>query len=234
MDPDPIAVRMKRMADAADLRLPRSFVTRGSVLACCIHLMSPEGLQSQQDSAASIMAGISNHGRNKTEPYATAGDRAYLIGTQDGNFPDLGTHTPGEMGGLWVHPIKLIDGFWATVIDRTPARTLPSRAARSSSTTRTAEQFSYGQVLDSIVVDRFQFSPDGHAGVVVQYTFRNTAGRTRRLSIDLSVKTDLLPVWYSDQIGIRDGPDTVAWLPTENIFVARDVKQSLVRCMGRP
>src|SRR5215207_4636103 len=65
--------------------------------------------------AGSVLKGISNHGANKTDPYATAGDRSYLIGTQDGNFPDLGSHVPGEMGGLWIHPIKLIDGFWARV-----------------------------------------------------------------------------------------------------------------------
>src|SRR6478736_3073384 len=74
-------------------------------------------LPAQADPAAPVMAGLSNHGRNRDRPYVTAGDRAYLIGTQDGNFPDLGGHVPGEMGGLWLHPIKLVDGFWATVID---------------------------------------------------------------------------------------------------------------------
>ncbi len=39
--------------------------------------------------------GISNQGRNKQKPYVTAGDRTYLIGTQDGNFPDMGQHVPG-------------------------------------------------------------------------------------------------------------------------------------------
>ncbi|MFL5449253.1 MAG: amylo-alpha-1,6-glucosidase [Gemmatimonadales bacterium] len=180
------------------------------------------------------MAGISNHGRNQTEPYATAGDRAYLIGTQDGDFPDLGTHTPGEMGGLWVHPIKLIDGFWATVTDMDSGQNAALSGSKEFINYPYGGKFSYGQVLDSIVVDRFQFSPDGHAGVIVQYTFRNTAGRTRRLSIDLSAKTDLLPVWYSDQIGIRDSPDTVTWLPTENIFVARDVKSPWFAVWGAP
>ena len=50
------------------------------------------------DYVAAILAGISNHGRNKQQPYVTAGDRTYLIGTQDGEFPDLGVHVPGERG----------------------------------------------------------------------------------------------------------------------------------------
>src|SRR5579863_3629816 len=71
----------------------------------------------ESDYAAPILAGISNQGRNREQPYVTAGDRAYLIGTQDGNFPDMGKHVPGEMGGLWLPPIKLVDGFQAQVTD---------------------------------------------------------------------------------------------------------------------
>ena len=48
-------------------------------------------------------------------PYIAAGDRAYAIGAQDGGFPDMGWHVKGEMGGLWAHPIKLLDGFWLRV-----------------------------------------------------------------------------------------------------------------------
>ncbi len=39
-------------------------------------------------------------------PFATTGNRVYLVGFQDGTFPDLGWHIQGEMGGLWDHPIK--------------------------------------------------------------------------------------------------------------------------------
>ncbi|KNC72157.1 hypothetical protein SARC_15291 [Sphaeroforma arctica JP610] len=47
--------------------------------------------------------------------FVTAGNRAYLIGHQDGSFPPMGWHIAGEMGGLWTHPIKLLDGFDATL-----------------------------------------------------------------------------------------------------------------------
>ena len=48
-------------------------------------------------------------------PFVAAGDRVYLIGHQNGSFPDLGWHVEGEMGGIWLHPIKLMDGFSASV-----------------------------------------------------------------------------------------------------------------------
>jgi glycogen debranching enzyme len=198
--------------------------TRLVLLCLCLALTRPSLLRSQDDYTTSTLAGISNRGRNQTEPYVTAGDRAYLIGTQEGNFPDMGDHVPGEMGGLWVHPIKLIDGFWATVMDSVTGQD----AALSKSTEFVnfpyGNRFRYGPVLDSLEIDRFQFSPDGQPGVIVQYTFANGAERTRQLTFQLSVKTDLRPVWFSERLGITDARDTVAWEPTKRFFVARDTE----------
>jgi len=195
-----------------------------SVLLFGLTLTNPHVLACQDDHAASVMAGISNQGHNGGEPYVTAGDRAYLIGTQDGDFPDLGDHVPGEMGGLWVHPIKLIDGFWATVSD--------SAAGQAAALSKSAEfvnypygnRLRYAPVLDDVEIERFQFSPDGQAGVIVQYTFTNSADRQRRLSLQLSVKTDLSPVWFSDHLGIKDAPDTAAWDAANRVFVAKDTR----------
>src|SRR5690349_1772451 len=39
--------------------------------------------------------------------YAAAGERAYAIGMLDGSFAPIGTRIRGEMGGVWVQPIKL-------------------------------------------------------------------------------------------------------------------------------
>ena len=77
----------------------------------------PPSSPDSNDYAAAIFAGISNQGRTQRQPYVTAGDRTYLIGTQDGNFPDMGQHVPGEMGGLWLPPIKLIDAFQARIAE---------------------------------------------------------------------------------------------------------------------
>ena len=49
-------------------------------------------------------------------PFVTAGDRLYMVGHQNGQFPDLGWHVTGEMGGIWDHPIKLMDGFTANIV----------------------------------------------------------------------------------------------------------------------
>ena len=194
------------------------------LLSFCLALMKPPLLQSQDDYAAAILAGISNHGRNQTEPYVTAGDRAYLIGTQDGNFPDMGGHVRGEMGGLWLPPIKLLDGFRATVTDSVTKQ----EAALSRSTEFVnypyGNRLRYGPVLDSLEVERLQFAPDGQPGVIVRYIFANRSDRKRHLTVQLSVKTDLRPVWFSEHVGITDAPDTVAWEAARRVFIAKDTQ----------
>jgi glycogen debranching enzyme len=170
------------------------------------------------------MAGISNEGKHLTDPYVTAGDRAYLIGTQDGNFPDLGEHVPGEMAGLWVHPIKLIDGFKATVTDSATGQSRELSNSREFINYPWGNQFRYGEVLDGLALDRLQLSPDGHPGVVVRYHFTNNATRPRNLVLQLTVKTDLLPVWLSEKLGITDAPDRVTWQPVQGRWLARDIR----------
>ena len=180
----------------------------------------------RDDHATSPLAGISNQGRNKEQPYVTAGDRTYLIGTQDGNFPDMGQHVPGEMGGLWLPPIKLVDGFWAQVADADTNEGHVLSESVELINYPYGNRFRYGRVLDNLDVERFQFSPDGQQGLIVQYSFKNAADRVRRLRFQWTVKTDLRPGWHSDRLGIRDGQDVVTWQTKSGVFIARDIDSS--------
>ncbi len=198
-------------------------VFRFLLLSLALAPTNPRALASQSAPAAPTLPGISNQGRTPDKPYVAAGSRTYLIGTQDGGFPDMGGHLRGEMGGAWLHPIKLIDGFWATVTDSASGRTAALSAGKEFVNYPYGNRFRYGEVLNGLEVERFQFSPDGREGLIVQYAFRNTTGRKRRLRLQLTVRTDLLPVWFSDSLGITDARDTVAWDGTARLFVARDV-----------
>src|SRR5262249_24330947 len=165
-------------------------------------------------------------GRTKRQPYVTAGDRTYLIGTQDGNFPDMGEHIPAEMGGLWLPPIKLIDGFQARIAEVGT----DEEVALSESVDMVAypygNLFTYGRVLEDMDVERFQFSPDQQQGLIVQYRFKNRSDRVRELTFQWSIKTDLRPAWYADHLGIRDGQDLVDWHASRGVFIARDTANS--------
>ena len=56
----------------------------------------------------------------------------------------------------------------------------------------------------------------------MQYILRNRGDQRRELRFRLRVKTDLLPVWQSEKIGITDAPDSVSWQPATRRFLARD------------
>jgi hypothetical protein len=205
---------------------------RSVLLALSLFVTLARLLPAQADSAAPILSGLSNQARHRYKPYVVAGDRAYLIGTQDGDFPDLGGHVPGEMGGLWLHPIKLVDGFWVTVTDSaTSQRSALSEAAEFINYPY-GNRLRYSPILDGLETERFQFSPDGRQGVVIQYTFHNGGARARTLSIDLMVKTDLRPVWFSEHLGIRDAPDAAVWQGQQRVFLARDRTHSWFTVWG--
>ncbi|HEY7481832.1 MAG TPA: hypothetical protein VH680_15055 [Gemmatimonadales bacterium] len=205
------------------------------LLACVLLALIHTGsLASQSRSSTGAMSGISSDGRHPEQPYVTAGDRVYLIGTQDGGFPDMGSHVPGEMGGLWLHPIKLADGFWAAVRDGSSGRETALTKADQIVTYPYGTWFRYQPVLDGLEIQRFQFSPDGHPGLIVQYRFTNTTDRARRLDFSITARTELSPVWYSERIGITDAPDTVAWRPDARAFIGRDTGHSWFVVWGAP
>ena len=78
-------------------------------------------LQGCSDSADSLnkliseLEGIQGTKEYQSSSYITAGNRLYSVGSQDGTFPEIGWHIDGEMGGIWNHPIKLMDGFAASI-----------------------------------------------------------------------------------------------------------------------
>lgn len=152
-----------------------------------------------------IMHGAWSEERLEENPYLTAGDKTYIVGKQDGNFPDMGGHTPGEMGGVWNQRIKLLDGFWVRIGDEAGNTHWLERAERYTSYPF-GSGFGYAPLFDNALrVERFQFCPSGRNGVVVTYTLENLTDAERTFTFDFVAKTDLLPVWSSDQIGLTDG-----------------------------
>src|SRR4051794_40159616 len=99
---------------------PCKIITILALLLIFVQLTESCGYAVAQNSnsiTSEVMAGISNNGQTNDKEYLTAGDRTYVVGTQNCNFPDLGGHVKGEMGGLWMPPVKLMDGFWVKLSD---------------------------------------------------------------------------------------------------------------------
>lgn len=147
--------------------------------------------------------------------YVTAGNMLYSIGNQYGNFPEIGFHVPSEMGGIWQHPIKLLDGFKLFVND--------SELGNCSQFTAYpfANQFEYLSNQDISVV-RTDFVPDSLSVLVVEYLIQNNTSDTKKVDLSLEVYSDLSPVWLGERSGMIDSQDTLLGVQDNNTIIIKD------------
>ncbi|GAA4811830.1 glycogen debranching protein [Litoribaculum gwangyangense] len=152
-------------------------------------------------------------------PYVTAGNRVYMVGHQDGSFPDLGWHIKGEMGGIWNHPIKLMDGFDIEVFDALD--TLKLNSAESFVNYPFANKHNFIWKEKDIEIERWQFVPDDKQGIVIQLIFKNLGGE-KRMKVKYTGLTDLRPTWLGERTNMFDGKDMAEFDKTQNIWTIKD------------
>jgi hypothetical protein len=146
------------------------------------------------------------YGKKENARYlcVTAGDRLYSIGDQAGTFPAVGFHVPGEMGGVWQQPIKLLDGFRLTVIDSKTDVAQMADKCDSFVTYSFTTQFLYDIHQQHLSVSRTQFVPDGMPLLVVEYAITNNDNVDKELTIQLATDVNLMPVWLGERSGMAD------------------------------
>ena len=155
-------------------------------------------------------------------PYATTGDRLYVIGHQNGQFPDLGWHITGEMGGVWAHPIKLLDGFIVSIDgqDLTNAERFINFPM--------ANQHRYQ--TKNFIINRVQFVPDGIAGCIIEFEIENKTDQIIRTPFVFQAKSDLRPTWLADWIKIQDYEDQAIYQNGRWVF--QDTKNPWFAVVG--
>ena len=141
--------------------------------------------------------------------YTTAGNRLYCIGNQGGAFPPVGFHVPGEMGGIWQQPIKLMDGF-GFAVKTMPGGKSYTPACDGFTGYSFATKFHYSIAGENIAVTQTQFVPDDLPVLVVEYKIQNTSNQRKQIEFDLHADINLLPVWLAEKINLKDGEDTLA------------------------
>lgn len=168
----------------------------------------------------SDVEGLTGKAEYLSSPYVTAGDRVYMVGHQDGTFPDLGWHVEGEMGGIWNHPIKLMDGFTAAIIEGDNSFCLD--AAHQFINYPFANKHLFRTQIPGLEVDRFQFAPDGKQGVVVEYTFRNLGNNSVSFGFEFTGYTDLMPVWLGERTNMVDHVDNLTFDEARQAWRGKD------------
>ncbi|MFT6865326.1 MAG: glycogen debranching enzyme [Cyclobacteriaceae bacterium] len=157
-----------------------------------------------------LQEGIDGHAAYLPSPFVAAGNRVYVVGHQDGTFPDLGWHVNGEMGGVWDHPIKLMDGYVLNVAhDSGPGWCLND--ATNFRNYPVGNVHSFRNVELGISAKRFQFVPDDLEGVIVEYELINETSIERQLQVSFTGMIDLSPVWLADSLSLEDGIDKTRW-----------------------
>src|ERR671925_1587573 len=109
---------------------------------------------------------LSTSDQLKTRRYVTAGDRAYVVGFEDGRFYAQGWHVTGEMGGVWTQPLKLVDGVWF----RIDGEWLPPATRFTSGWGYTRMEFPRTAGLR---VTRTDFAPDDRRGALLGLHLEN-------------------------------------------------------------
>jgi len=138
-------------------------------------------------------------------PYLTPGDRAYMVGHQDGSFPDLGWHVQGEMGGVWAHPIKLMDGFGIKLKRNDSTICLDDAISFKNYPFTNEHLFELDQW--ALEVKRRQFAPDGQKGVFIEFELLNKSNVPVDIEFVFNGFIDLRPVWLGERTGMIDGVD---------------------------
>lgn len=155
-------------------------------------------------------------------PFVTAGDRVYTVGHQDGSFPDLGWHITGEMGGIWNHPIKLMDGFNASLTAKRSGNSYCLDKADGFINYPVGNKHHFMWEEEEIEVQRFQFVPDGWEGMIVEYTIANNSAVTKQVDFSYTGLVDLRPTWLGERTNMIDAEDEISFDEKLSAVVAKD------------
>jgi hypothetical protein len=170
----------------------------------------------------SALESIKGKSQYLASPFVAAGDRVYLVGHQDGSFPDIGWHITGEMGGIWDHPIKLMDGFTAAIKTKEGNEVYCLNNADQFTNFPIGNSHHFTWAKENIEIDRVQFIPDGVEGAIVEFTIHNRGQQNKELIFSFTGMIDLRPTWLGERTKMVDAEDQVTFDDNLSAVVGKD------------
>ncbi len=120
--------------------------------------------------------------------YVAAGDRTYVVGTQDGGFPGMGFHIKGHMNGVWSHPLKLLDSY-LLILDGQPLG-----PANKFTSGPGFVRLDYPST-NGLQITRTEFAPDGLPVVLIGLEIRNQANQAKNVPLTFQPTSEILPAY---------------------------------------
>ena len=198
----------------------KNFFSQSIFILACLSSCQKNAHEISLSSLLADTNGLPGKKEYLSSPFVTAGDRVYMVGHQDGTFPDLGWHVEGEMGGIWNHPIKLMDGFTASVGLSEKSYCLD--AADEFINYPFANKHFYKTQVPGMEIERFQFVPEGKQGIIIEFNFKNVSKSKIEFGFEFTGHTDLMPAWLGDQAGMIDNVDNFVFDETRQAWRGKD------------
>ncbi len=186
-----------------------------TLLSCNSETVSLKSILSETEA----IEGTANY---LASPYITAGNRVYSVGHQNGSFPEIGWHIKDEMGGIWNHPIKLMDGFDASIKTKEATYLLNEAEAFINYPFANKHQFSLKQL--SFDISRIQFVPDDLQGMIIQYEIKNNSKTAVDATFEFVGHVDLRPTWLGEEAQMIDTEDMISFDTELQGWVSKDSK----------
>src|SRR5215469_11412092 len=126
--------------------------------------------------------------------YVAAGNRAYIVGVQDGSqIPavhpiGIGWHITGQMGGVWAHPIKLLNQFQFFL----NGNLLPAATKFVSGEGYVRLELPPANGLE---ISETQFAPDGLPVVLVGVQLSNSSPSAASFTLAIQAESELIPAF---------------------------------------
>ncbi len=197
-----------------------SFLFVALLIAVSFSCQTPSSHESEIFESLEELKGLSGNKEYLASPFVAAGDRVYLIGHQNGTFPDLGWHVEGEMGGIWLHPIKLMDGFIASIEYDGTSFCIDQASSFTNYPFTNVHQFENAE--SGIEIERLQFVPDGKEGMTILFRIKNVDNSSKVMDFIFRGYTDLMPVWLGERTEMVDHPDDISFDEMTKVFTGKD------------
>lgn len=201
--------------------MSKSYVAFSLLSALIISCSSPKSPNEQILESLDDLPQLTGKSAYLKSPFTAAGDRLYLIGNQDGGFPDIGWHVEGEMGGIWMHPIKLMDGFTASISSEGKNICLDEGTYFTNYSMANNIKFDGSKL--GLEVDRLHFVPDGKPGIVILFDIKNVDKSQKSIRFQFNAYVDLMPVWLGEQSGMVDSTDVISFDEQTQTFTGKDL-----------